>query len=213
MDYEEIIKRHFLQEEIDGAVVFFKDENHRYRYVSDQLLELMAYYLEREVKRDEVINHLDFEIYPYATAKFFVDYDKQVMQSGHSVKKFEEFKLNNTQTIRAVCVKKPFYHNGELKGIMGKTRYLNAFTIQGETVILSPRELDILVHIVFGLPLKQIAARLDISIGTVATYSNRLKLKLGFHSQSDLIKLVQEHVLAGYIFDYLCLLQEETNKK
>jgi DNA-binding CsgD family transcriptional regulator len=52
------------------------------------------------------------------------------------------------------------------------------------TVSLSPREMELLRHMVDGLTAKEIAASLDISIHTADTHTRNLYGKLGVRSRA-----------------------------
>ena len=64
-------------------------------------------------------------------------------------------------------------------------------------VTLSPREREIVRLIAKGLPNKAIAAVLDISLWTVATYIRRLFAKFGVGSRAELIARVMKEGLLG----------------
>ncbi len=218
MNVSELIDRNFGSDEKEHAVFFFKDATGHYRYVNETLLQLLSHYFNHEVKMSDIINKQDIDIFPEECAEFFVSFDKRVRESRSQVQEYETFKINKTQQIYAVAVKKPIYENGDFIGILGKTRYLNVFTVKGKMVILSQRELDVLVHIVFGISAKQIARTLKISRGSVSTYIMRIKVKLHVETQVQLIEMIQKHVLAAYILKYLSRLMhqievEEENPK
>ncbi|MGE5262518.1 MAG: response regulator [Acidobacteriota bacterium] len=61
---------------------------------------------------------------------------------------------------------------------------------------LTPRELEILQHIVAGQTNAQIAADLSISIKTVEWHRSNLMSKLDVHSIADLVRYAMEHELA-----------------
>jgi two-component system, NarL family, response regulator NreC len=60
---------------------------------------------------------------------------------------------------------------------------------------LTPRELEILRHIVAGQTNAQIAAALSISIKTVEWHRTNLMSKLDVHSVADLVRYAMEHEL------------------
>ena len=60
---------------------------------------------------------------------------------------------------------------------------------------LTPRELEILKHIVAGQTNAQIAAALSISIKTVEWHRTNLMSKLDVHSVADLVRYAMEHEL------------------
>ncbi len=60
---------------------------------------------------------------------------------------------------------------------------------------LTPRELEILKHIVAGQTNSQIAAVLSISVKTVEWHRTNLMSKLGVHSVADLVRYALEHEL------------------
>ena len=61
---------------------------------------------------------------------------------------------------------------------------------------LTPRELEILQHIVAGQTNAQIAASLSISVKTVEWHRSNLMSKLDVHSIADLVRYALEHELA-----------------
>lgn len=106
-------------------------------------------------------------------------------------------------TINYIKIAYPQYENNVLTHILIVTRYLNIFNIDGENIILSPRELDILVHIVFGFSVKSIEKNLHISASTINTHLCRIREKLDVNSQEELVKLVSEHAIGKHLLDYL----------
>jgi DNA-binding NarL/FixJ family response regulator len=60
---------------------------------------------------------------------------------------------------------------------------------------LTPREMEILTHIVAGMTNTQIAADLSISVKTVEWHRANLMSKLGVHSVADLVRYALEHEL------------------
>ncbi len=61
---------------------------------------------------------------------------------------------------------------------------LARLTKPGPPIALSPRELELLGHLVEGLTAKEIADRLDVSIHTTNTHTRNLFTKLGVHSRA-----------------------------
>lgn len=59
---------------------------------------------------------------------------------------------------------------------------------------LSPRELEVLRLIGEGYSLSEIAADLNLSVKTIGTYRDRLKVKLGVERVSDLIIVARDHL-------------------
>jgi DNA-binding NarL/FixJ family response regulator len=62
--------------------------------------------------------------------------------------------------------------------------------------LLSPREVSVLMLIASGKSLTQIGVTMRISVKTVSTYRNRILLKMGTHSNADLVRYVVEHKLS-----------------
>jgi DNA-binding NarL/FixJ family response regulator len=57
--------------------------------------------------------------------------------------------------------------------------------------VLTPRELDVLFHLVAGAGRKQVAERLQLSTNTVRTHLENLMAKLGVHSTLELVALTR----------------------
>ncbi|MGB0128264.1 MAG: response regulator transcription factor [Rhodocyclaceae bacterium] len=60
---------------------------------------------------------------------------------------------------------------------------------------LSPRELEVLLHLSKGLSLTRIGEVLNLSVKTVSTYRTRILEKLGAQTNAELIRYVLEHKL------------------
>jgi len=211
--YEALAASHFssdLESDDDLSSVFFKDTQHRYQYINDNGFSIMQYYVGDALTRESVIGKKDTDIYPPDTAKFFMDFDKKVMESQKTESLFQIYTISKSKIIYSTAVKVPIKNeNGEVIGLLGRTRYLNYFKIDGRPIILSKRELDIFAHTVFGIPIKQTANNLDLSVGTVSSYLGRLKVKLNYTSQNQIIKLIRRHVLSTHVLEYLCMLTEK----
>ena len=54
--------------------------------------------------------------------------------------------------------------------------------------LLSAREREVLVLLAEGLAIKEVAARLGLSVKTVDAHRSRLMSKLGLHDRSELIR-------------------------
>jgi two-component system NarL family response regulator len=61
---------------------------------------------------------------------------------------------------------------------------------------LTPRERDVLFHLVAGAGRKEVAERLQLSANTVRTYLNRLMTKLGVHSTLEVVALTRPRLEA-----------------
>lgn len=210
-NFSQLINKYFSHDlGNDVAAIFYKDTAHRYQYVNDNLLGVMKYYIGEEFTADELIGKTDGDIYPKSMAKFFINFDIDVIQAKIPITRFQCFKIDSKRLIHAVATKIPIFDkDNHVIGILGKTRYLNFFKIGGELVILSNRELDILAHVVFGLSFKTIARNLDISVGTVSTYLLRLKDKIGCQTQVEIIELIRKHALSAHVLEYLCRLFDQ----
>jgi DNA-binding NarL/FixJ family response regulator len=71
-----------------------------------------------------------------------------------------------------------------VQGFVGQS----ASSLPSSSGTLSEREADVLRLIANGLPNKEIAARLDISVKTVETYRGRAVEKLGLSSRADIVR-------------------------
>ena len=71
-----------------------------------------------------------------------------------------------------------------------------ALTINGSVVKFSPREIECLKYLGLGKTAKETAKTLVISPRTVETHLKNIKLKTGYSSKSDLIKLFEDGLLS-----------------
>jgi len=62
--------------------------------------------------------------------------------------------------------------------------------------VLTPRERDVLFHLVDGAGRKEVAERLQLSANTVRTYLNSLMTKLGVHSTLEVVALTRPRLEA-----------------
>ncbi len=204
-----LIEAHYTDNDLNNAIVFCKDTNHRYRYINDTLLNIIAQFVNQDgLRAEEFYDATDKEIFPNQMANLFVEYDKAVLSAGKATSKFEIFEFPTKQQAYAASTKKPLYHDGELIGVMGNTRFLNMFNINNKTIFLSMKEMKVLTHILFGLSLKEISTRLNIAISTTATYLERIKLKLNITSKNELINCIQDNRLVADMFNYMNKLNE-----
>lgn len=63
--------------------------------------------------------------------------------------------------------------------------------------LLTDREAEVLQLLGTGIPVKQVAARLDISVSSVNTYRQRIFTKMNFTNNAELIRYALEHGLVG----------------
>ena len=76
----------------------------------------------------------------------------------------------------------------ELLALIETLPLLHVFEPDGNHQKLSPREREVMSMILEGQRLKQIAARLDISVKTVTTHRSRLLRKLGLDDNLGLYR-------------------------
>lgn len=76
--------------------------------------------------------------------------------------------------------------SGHIARLVVKSFHRQA-AVRAETDILTPRELEVLQGLSRGLPYKQIASELGISLSTVRTYIQRIYEKLHVHSQTEAV--------------------------
>jgi two-component system NarL family response regulator len=62
---------------------------------------------------------------------------------------------------------------------------------------LTPRERDVLFHLVDGAGRKEVAERLQLSANTVRTYLNSLMTKFGVHSTLEVVALTRPRLEAS----------------
>ncbi len=201
--YQKLIEKHFPDRQSLLSGISIKDLESRYLYINEHLLEEMKFVNAKDFAIEDIINHKDSEFYEPSIASRFTNFDKEVIKEQKAIIKHVVFQIRSTKTIYSIMEKRPLYHDGELIGVIAKINYLNVFILNDKRVILSKRELDILVHTLFGMPFKYMSRVLDISLGTISTYSQRLRAKLGYDSQLELTKIINHHGLSPYALQYL----------
>ena len=63
----------------------------------------------------------------------------------------------------------------------------------GDLTSLAPRERDVLKLLADGCPYKEIAAAMQVSLGTVRTYIGRIYEKLHVHNRTDAVRKYLGH--------------------
>ncbi|WP_028109775.1 response regulator transcription factor [Ferrimonas futtsuensis] len=91
------------------------------------------------------------------------------------------------------------YLSDEMTGFL-LNKVVNPKEFQTEGVknvgVLSDRELEVFQLVGKGVPTKEIAKRLDISVKTVDALRQKMRVKLGLESASELVKFAIEYVHA-----------------
>ncbi len=193
----------FANQQYSQTGVFIKNTSHEYQYINETLANVMQKFTGEVSSQSCLLLHKDDAIFPKLIAEDCMDSDKRVYQGERLVKVFETFTLNKKQSKYAVTYKEPIYEGCKIVGLLGKIHYLNVFEINKKEVILSERELVVLTQICFGLSMKEIAHRIGVSVGTVSTYINRIKVKLDVYHHHQLLNVIHQNQLATPMLDYL----------
>ncbi len=210
MDFSDLQQNLFPHEQNAKSTAYYmKDNDGRYLFINKPVLQVMRYFVGHHICKQSIIGRADDEIFDDETMRFLQDYDKEILDSPQALERFQTFKISYKLHIYSYALKVPVYSDDKLIGLFGRTQYLNYFTIRGRDVFISKRELDVLVHLVFGLPLKYIAMNLNIKIGSVSTYVTRIKNKLDCDSQIDFVNLVSQRALSCAYLKYLQEMMQE----
>jgi len=110
---------------------------------------------------------------------------------GYITKRASPIKLH--EAVRSVFEGK-MYLSEEIKDmILSKLLYLGKHIDQLE--LLSDRELQVLCLLSQSHKMKEIAARLNLSVKTIETYRSRLLTKLNLRNNADLVVFARDHGL------------------
>lgn len=194
-------KDFFLDSNKVKEVRFTKDLDRRFTFVNNYFIDIVKFYSGIDIKKENVIGYTGESFLPQKSIAFFNSLEDLVCQEKCLISRFTTFKFN-LHTVSAIASVMPFYDLHVLKGLMGTVRYLNLFHLDGHHVMLSHRELQILVHMAFGFKLKIIASNLGISLGTTASYIAKVKQKLCIQNQKQLLLILKKHALAEHLLDF-----------
>lgn len=160
-------------------------------------------------------NKTDYDLLWSDRADSYYD-EEQIALSGKKVTR-TQLQKTSTGLIKILVTKCPLYdHHGRIIGTLGSSIDITNTEIQTHNNILDPkgnlqlgaefnnayltkREVTILSHILLGHTNKKIAGSLHISMRTVETHVNSIKMKFQCQTKGDIILIAVKHG-----FSYLC---------
>lgn len=150
----------------------------------------------------DIIGLTDFEIFSMSTATIIRNYDTQVIQTQQQIFYSSERIVSRINMVLTFLTHKIplFDQNQTLIGLLGisvvrRLSNCNGYPSQCEECLLSKREQDCVRYLSFGLTIKEVAKKLQVSPRTVETYITRGKIKLHCNSKSELISAFLEKTL------------------
>jgi DNA-binding CsgD family transcriptional regulator len=203
--YTDFLSRFFNESNDIKEVRFSKDLDGRFQYANQHFCDMIHYFSNQELTKSSLIGKKPEEILPPKAIEVLSKLDEEVIKRQCELSYFTSFNFKK-HTVSIVVSDRPYYRDNQLSGILTIASYLNFFNVDGRSVMLSPRELDVLVHMIFGFTSKVAAKNLNISIGTVVTYIDRIRKKLHVTTQKQLVLLLKQHALGQHILDYFCSL-------
>lgn len=174
--------------------LYWKDREGRYLGCNDNQLKVA-----KLSNQEDIIGKTDFDLYHFDLAKKVSEVDEQVMSSANAMT-FEEQGFNaQGQAAIYLTDKQPLLNEkNEICGVIGVSIDITSqkiklhsnltydFCEENKTIFFTPRELDVFKYIIFGLTSKQIAKRLGLSFRTIEDYVEKIKIKLGCTSKSQI---------------------------
>ncbi len=182
-------------------VYFVKDANGVLTHISDNFLEILALFTGLYRYREELINRKMEAVLPRTRNQFFTTLHQDTvmtLQSQHYQTSFH----HGAKSIHVAADSQPLFTSGALTHVACCLRYLSLYKIDGKYVFLSHRELQILAGLFIGLSAKVMSQALNISLGTTTTYVNRLKNKMQFYNQVQLLNIILSHGHSVALLNY-----------
>jgi len=196
-----------------GTTVFLVDDDASVRKSLSRLLRSAGLHVEAFASADEFLNRepfhgngcivLDIKMPGFSGTELFdelckADYSMPVVfVSGHgdipmSVQVMKQGAVDyltkpvgDEQLLNAVKV-------ALARDEIEREQHINAICIRQRLKTLSPREYEVLTHVITGMMNKEIAYTLGISEKTIKVHRGRVMNKLGVSSVADLVRLTEE---------------------
>ncbi len=201
----------------DKANVFVKNDNNQYLICNNRLAQVAG--LDSKQMRGKSDKDLCWTRY----TNEYIETDKICIKDKLTLLRTDSILSNENKTIPLITMKAPVYnHSEKIVGIFGISlyanelstdvtlsmiNYLNRYLNNQSKVItqfeskFTGRELECCYFLCLGLNSKAIARILDLSIRTIETYIESIKLKLQVSSKTEMI--VQLHKSNVIDFDKL----------
>lgn len=208
--YTDFVSHFFDETKSIKEVRFGKDLENCFLYSNQHFCDMIHFYSGRELTPASLIGQAVSDILPTSATEVLMALDAQAIKKLCKLSYFKKFEFKK-HTISIAITVRPYFNGAQLLGTLTEAQYLNLFMVDGKPVVLSPRELDVLVHMTFGITSKVTASNLDVSIGTVVTYIDRIRKKLNVSNQKQLILLLNQHAIDQHILKYLCGLLDKTS--
>ncbi len=203
MDYKRIITRRFSAEDISNHMIYIKNKKGEYQYINDQVLYLMKTFNGNEFTWQDCQGRHDEDIYPASMIDEIIDFDNEVLSHSRTKQRDRHFKISTTQILEAVTYKEPLLQSGQVIGTISQTILLNHFHIDGHNILFNQRELDVLVFIIFGMPIKMAESRLYMSRSSVNEYQKRIRKKLNVTTNQEVIEFFLTTQATPYLLNHL----------
>lgn len=147
---------------------------------------------ERDGYKGVIIGKSDFDIFTRKLADQFHEEDQLVLHRDPKLIYIEDFALFRDLKCSRITIKKPILNFKHQKiGILGMTYDLENLAKTGVTP-LTKREIDVITCLYHGLTQEEMAEKLVISIRTIQSHIEHIKIKLDVKTKSDLISTINQ---------------------
>ncbi len=155
----------------------------------------------------DIIGKSDYDMFSKKLADQFHEEDLRVLHRDHKLILIEGFALFKNAKCSQLTIKKPILNfKNEAIGVLGMTYDLDNLSKNRGNISLTKREIDVLTCLYHGFTQEEMAGKFEISIRTIQSHVEHIKIKLGAKTKSDLIKIVNhsktQNALAFY-FRYI----------
>lgn len=210
--YTDFVSQFFDETSDIKEVRFCTDLQNRFQYANQHFCEIIKFYSGKEFTPETLVGLTVSDALPAKITGILKKLDEDVLQKQCKLTFYSTFEFKKHTMSIAITVR-PYFHEDRLLGTLTQAQYLNLYMIDGEPVVLSPRELDVLVHHTFGITYKVTASNLNISVGTIVTYVDRIRKKLKVQNQKQLLLLLNRHAIDQHILKYLCSILDKSNPR
>jgi DNA-binding CsgD family transcriptional regulator len=138
-----------------------------------------------------IIGSSDYDIFNKKMADQFYGEDQRVMESDRQLIFSEGFALFHNIKTSQLTIKRPLYDSRqEIIGILGITYDLDQLSKKRGDAALTKREIDVLACLYHGLTQEKTAEKLMVSIRTIHSHVENIKMKLRVKTKNDILTLI-----------------------
>lgn len=162
---------------------------------------------ERDGYKGVIIGKSDYDMFTRKLADQFHKEDQLVLHRDPKLIFIEGFALFKNSKCSRITIKKPIFDfKHQTIGVLGMTYDLENLSKNLHNTLLTKREIDVITCLYHGLTQEEMAEKLVISIRTIQSHIEHIKIKLGVKTKSELISAINQSKTQnalGFYFRYI----------